>query len=756
MLTLSTHATRAAAQQPGSPSQTELDDAIREGEKTRANIPTPGTLIPRKASGVRTLEANRLEGQTNVRASAEGRVVLSQDNLSITTDKLDYDVATDLVLAPGSIRMLRGNDVITGSNLKFKVDEETGTLLSPTFLFARDPTRPTQRFDARGSAKTMNFDGPERERLFDASYTTCKINEEDWYLRVSELALDRNTNVGTGVNGTILFKGVPILHVPYMTFPLNSDRRSGFLPPSFGSSTNSGFELALPYYWNIAPNVDSTITPKIFTRRGLQIGSELRYLNRHAMGQLDLEVLANDRVSDRHRILGSIRHFQNLAQALGPGWSATINAQKVSDDAYFRDLSTRIANTAQTNLPRDALMNYASDFGNMSARVLNYQTLQDPLDPITAPYRLAPQLAFNARPARVSGVEFNTFGEFTDFRHPTLVNGRRLIVYPSAAYPMVRPYGFITPKIGYHATRYVLTANSTNYEGGTRTLPIISVDSGLAFERPANFFGKPITQTLEPRLFYLYVPYRDQSKLPEFSTSETDFNFSQIFNENLFVGGDRIADARQLTAAITTRFIENATGIERLRAALAQRYYYQPQRVGLSSSALGVEPGTQGTATRSDFLAALNGQISDKWNLDSLFQYSASANRFQKSNIAARYSDNRGRLVNFSYRFTRDSLKQIDVSTQWPFGKSAPGWTLLARVNHSLQDRRLLEGLFGVEYNHGCWEFRFVAHRFTTATNQYSNSFQIQLELKGLSKLGINPMDTIRQNIAGYRRSEDR
>jgi LPS-assembly protein len=745
------------AQQSTPPSQTELDDAIREGNKARGTIPTPSSLVPRKAAGSRILEADRIEGQTGVRASAEGRVELRQDTLRILTDRLDYDDVTDTATAPGTIRMLRGNDIITGNGLNYLVETEKGTLGSPTYFFGRDPSRPTQRYDARGSADKMNFEGPDRERLFNANYTTCKVNEEDWYLRVSELALDRSTNVGTGINGRIEFKGVPILYVPYMTFPLNSDRRSGFLPPSFGTSTAGGVEIAVPYYWNIAPNMDATITPKIFTRRGLQIGNEFRYLNRHSIGEADVEFLPNDRVLDRNRYLFSWRHFQNLDGALGlfgRGWTATVNAQKVSDDGYFRDLSTRIASTAQTNLPRDTLLNYASDVGNMSVRLLSFQTLQDPLAPIVTPYRLAPQITFNARPARISGVEFNTLGEFTDFTHPTLVNGKRFLIYPSASLAVIRPFGFFKPKLGFHFTRYDLTKNETGFSGGTRSLPIFSIDSGLAYERPLTLFGQSVTQTLEPRLFFLDVPFRNQSKLPLFSTSETDFNFAQIFNENAFVGGDRIADAKQLTAAVTTRFIENVTGIERLRAAIGQRYYFRTPQVTVSDTALGINPG--GTSTRSDFLGAVSGQVSDHWSLDSTFQYSASNNRFQQSNLAARYADDRGRLVNFSYRFTRDSLKQVDISTQWPFGKAAPGWTLLARVNHSLKDRRLLEGLFGLEYNQGCWEFRLVAHRFTTATNQYSNSIQLQLELKGLSKLGINPIDTIRQNIAGYRRSEDR
>ncbi len=744
------------AQQSTAPGQADLDRAISEGRKSSSVIPTPGTLLTRRKDEPRAIEADEIAGTNQKTLSARGSVVLRQDNVQVFADRLDYDQETDTAFAPGKMRLVRDGDGISGSDLKLRIGEEVGTLLSPTFFFGKTKMRPTQRYEARGAADSMNFEGPEKERLFGASYTTCKVGEEDWFLRVSELSLDRASNIGTGYNGRIVFKGVPILYVPYMNFPLNNERKSGLLAPTFGSSSNSGLELAVPFYWNIAPNHDATITPKIFSKRGVQVSTEARYLGEQYIGQFDSEYLPNDRKADRDRYLVSLRHYQNLTGVFGSGlpagWSSSINAQKVSDDAYFRDLSTRIANTAQTNLPRDFGVNYNSDFGNLGLRHLSFQTLQDPLAPVVTPYRLAPQITFNARPARAQGLEFNATGEFTDFLHPTLVSGRRFLLYPSVAYSLTQPYGYVTPKIGYHMTRYDLTENTSGYESTTRTLPILSLDSGLAFERATSFDGQGYTQTLEPRLFFLYVPYRDQSTIPIFSTSETDFNFSQIFSDNLFIGGDRISDAKQLTAAVTTRFIENLTGIERLRAAIGQRYSYQAQRVLLSNNT----SGTAGGVGRSDLLAAVSGQVSDQWFLDSSFQYGASQSQFQKSNLAARYNGEGGKILNISYRFTRDSLKQIDISTQWPFGSAAPGWTVLARVNHSLSDRRLIEGLFGVEYNKGCWEFRLVAHRFATATQQYSNSVQFQLELKGLSKLGINPFETIKQNIVGYKRSEDR
>jgi LPS-assembly protein len=747
----------AAAQQITTPNQAELDAAIRESLKLDRLLPTPASLMQRPPkSGPRVITADQIDGINQKNVTATGNVLLQQGNMEVRAERVDYDKDTDTMKVPGKVRMDRDGDVVTGVDLSLRVADEIGTLESPSFFFSKSVTRPTQRYEARGGAVSMKFEGEDKERLFGALYTTCKPDQDDWYLKISELALDRERNVGTGYNGLVQFKGVPILYLPYMTFPLNSERKSGFLSPTFGSSSSSGLELSVPYYVNIGPDHDATLTPKLMTKRGVQLGGEYRYLGRSFLGQLDAEYLPNDRVIERERYLFSVRHFQNLSSWSMPGWTASINAQKVSDDNYFRDLSTRIANTAQTNLPREATLYYNSFVGDLTTRFLAFQTLQDPALPVIPPYKLAPQLAFNARPNRWNGFEFNTVGEFTDFQHPTLVNGRRFLIYPSLAYPVTQPYGFMTPKIGFHATRYDLTRNTTGFESGNRTVPIVSVDSGLSFERPLMLGGGAVTQTLEPRLFFLYVPYRNQSRLPIFSTAETDFSFSQIFNENLFVGGDRISDAKQMTAAVSSSLIENATGIERLRAAIGQRYYFRPQQVTLSGTALGLSGPQQGNLSRSDLLAALSGQLSDSWFLDSSFQYSTSKTEFARSNIAARYNAEGGRILNFSYRFTRDSIKQVDISAQWPFGRTAPGWTLLTRANHSFQDHRLLEGLVGVEYNYGCWEFRLVAHRFATATQQYSNSIQFQLELKGLSKLGINPLETLRQNIPGYRRSEER
>jgi LPS-assembly protein len=305
----------------------------------------------------------------------------------------------------------------------------------------------------------------------------------------------------------------------------------------------------------------------------------------------------------------------------------------------------------------------------------------------------------------------------------------------------------VTPKVGYHYTNYKLSENNAEgFADATRSLPLASVDAGLYFDRPWQFAGRSYHQTLEPRLFYVYVPYRDQSQLPNFSTAEVDFGTNALFRENRFIGGDRVGDANQVTMAVTSRLVEPDSGLERLKATLGQIYYFEPQRVTLDAAT----PPREGS--RSDLLALVSGQVTPSFAVDASLEYETGRNRAKQLDVALRYNPRPGRVLNAAYRFTRDFVEQVDISAQWPVRE---GLNLVGRWNWSLQDRKLIEGVAGFEYNAGCWEIRAVAHRFITATQQVSTSFQIQLELSGLSRIGINPLETLRQNISGYRRSDE-
>jgi LPS-assembly protein len=690
------------------------------------------------------LEADRIEGEQDKNVNASGNVVVRQRGATIRADNLAYSVEDQKAVATGSVRLERDGDIAMGPRLVYHLDSETGEMESPTFEF---PKKDQRRVATRGNASRAELQPGNLSRLFNAQYTSCPVPRDDWFLRVGELDVDSSRNVGNAHDTTLYFLGVPIFYSPYLTFPLDNKRKTGFLAPTLGTSGKSGFEIALPYYWNIAENRDATFTPKWFTKRGLQLGGEFRYLEPTFNGQVDGEYLPHDRVAGFDRYFLGLRHAHQLPWA---GWSASLVGQKVSDDDYFRDLSTKIAATSQTNLPRDARIGYSDDIWTVMARALAYQTLQDPLAPIPIPYKIVPQLVASGIYENLGGFDARFFGEASNFRHPTLVNGQRAIAYPTVAYPLRRSYGYVTPRFGYHLTRYNLRENASGLEEASRAIPISSIDAGVYFDRPFQWGSRSFLQTLEPRAYYLYVPFRDQSKLPNFTTAEADFNFSQMFSDNRFVGGDRVGDANQLTLALTSRLIESETGLERLKAALGQVYYFETQRVTLSG-----EPPKD--AKSSDILALLSSQMSPSVSFDAGWQYTPDLGRTEKLTLAAHYLPIPGRVINAAYRYARNTpdrtqIEQVDLSTQWPIGRNI---SALARWNWSLEDRKLIEGLVGFEYNAGCWQLRAVAHRFITATQQYSTSFQIQLELSGLSRIGINPLETIRQNISGYRRTDE-
>jgi LPS-assembly protein len=535
-----------------------------------------------------------------------------------------------------------------------------------------------------------------------------------------------------------------------LSFTLHQERKSGFLTPHYGNSSNSGFELSVPYYWNMAPNRDMTLTPRVLSRRGAQLRSEMRYLEPQYNGQLDFEFLPNDNLTGIDRHLLKFNHAHTFAN----GWSGSVDLNRVSDGKYFTDLSTQIALTSQTHLVRQGVLSRGGTWGssgiyNFSALAQGWQTLQtDPLVPLIAPYSRRPQLTFTAQNQEVLRGDFDFYSSYVDFSHPTLVKGKRTVAYPSLSFPLSTPYAFITPKIGAHMTRYFLDQSTTTLPDKSRVLPTFTADSGLIFERGTNLFGKAYTQTLEPKLYYVYIPYRDQSQIPNFESGLQDINFATIYSENQFSGHDRINDANQLTLGVNSRLINPETGVEVLRAGLAQRYYFRPQQVTLP----GV-PARSNQSSRSDVLAAVSGNIAPFWTADFGWQYNTDTSQTQRVSIAARYQPQQGKVLNLSYRHQVDSFRQFDISGQWPV---AGRWNAVGRWNYSAQDKRLLEAVAGLEYDGGCWAFRVVAHRLSTATNANTSAFFVELELNGVTRIGSNPLDVIRRNVGGYTRYDPR
>lgn len=694
------------------------------------------------------LEADRLQGHDDKEIEAEGSVRLRKREQAVYADRLRYDKPQDEVTAEGKVRIEQRNDVIEGARLKFNLETERGFMDNPSYTLHKTPNlsgqRPTFRdTDGRGTAERLLFEGPGQYRAQRAQYTTCGPDRDDWYVRAGELNIDRNRNIGTARDASIVFQGVPIFYSPYLSFSLHQERKSGLLTPHYGSTTKGGTEFTVPFYWNIAPNRDATISPRVMSKRGTLLRTEFRYLDPTYLGEARVEILPDDNERNgKERHAYSIRHNHTLSG----GWYGALNLQGVSDDNYFTDLSTQIAATSQVLLPREGTLGRNGTWASngtygFSALVQRWQALQaDPLVPITPPYSRVPQLTFNASRPDVLRSDFDFQSQYVGFDHPSLVNGRRALAYPSLSLPLQTSYAHLTPKLGVNLTRYAIDPNAAGFIDQNRTLPIFSTDTGAVFERQTAFGGASLAQTLEPRLYYLYIPYRDQSRIPVFDSGQQDINFATIYSENQFAGWDRINDANQVTLGVTSRFLQSDSGAERLRVGVAQRFYFNTQRVTL--------PGVPSrTSTSSDLLAALSGTIAQHWTADAGVQYSTNFSETQRFNVGTRYQPAPGKVLNLSYRETLDSIRQTDVSAQWPVGR---GWTGLSRWNYSLREKRTLEGLVGAEYNGDCWVLRVVAHRFAITTQQSSTTFFVQLELNGVSRVGSNPLETLNRNIGGY------
>ena len=702
--------------EPGLRLDLKLDLELRPARESTGELPV-------------FVQGRKISGETGRIVNVEGDAELRKQDTVVKADTITYVPVEDELQAAGQVRVLRAGDLFTGTELKLKLDARTGHFLSAEYLLANAR--------ARGRSSVLEFLGPESYRAKDATYTTCGPGRDDWFMQVGDLKLDYGRDLGEAREAKLFFLGQQIMYLPSMTFTLNDRRKSGFLAPSFGSSVQNGQEFQTPYYWNIAPNRDMTITPRYMSKRGLQTTATFRYLGQDYRGEARAEVLPSDSQTRTTRSGFSILHQQTLA----PGLIGYLNASRVSDDTYFTDLSNRISATSQTFVPRDGYLIYSAQYYSIFARALSYQTLQDPLNPVLSPYQRLPQLIFNTRRFDVGGFDLGFTGEFNRFSHPTLVTGNRVTLNPSVSYPLLAAGGYVIPKLSLHASGYYLNNNAAGTpDTFTRSLPVVSVDSGLSFERQTSFFGGPHTQTIEPRLFYLKVPAREQSKIPVFDTGLADFNFAQIFAENVYSGPDRIADANQLTTAVTSRMLSQASGRERFRVTVGQRFYFTEQRVTL--------PGeTQRSTRSSDFLVSFSGEVAPKLTYDTTMQYDPNRRQIERISHGVRYMPEPGKTFSAAYRYRRDFLEQIDVAGQWKVGN---GWHAVGRYNYSLREGRVVEALGGVEYDGDCWVGRVVLQRFATASQRASTGIFFQLELNGLSRLGSNPLETLRRNIPGY------
>ncbi|MFZ9642872.1 MAG: LPS-assembly protein LptD [Candidatus Methylopumilus sp.] len=769
-----------------SPSTTEIDPLSFKKEADAEN-----TMIE---NGAVIIEGDRLEVQQGRTITSLGNASLKAGGNVILGDRIEYDEQNRMTHSARNASIESNDSLVKGPSFHLNIDDSTGEMPHASFfmykplmkisplgslgekLYGQNPAinndllsgvvdksmKPVngetqvvltgdnnenaepKKISSRGDAAMLFFEGESKKRLLKSRYTTCEADSDDWYIKSGQLKIDDETKTAVATNATVEFKGVPILYTPWINFPYANQRKSGLLAPTWGTTTKSGFELLTPFYWNISPNMDATLATRYLSKRGLQYQSEFRYLEDNFSGIDNIEYLPSDNASSKDRYFAKVKHQQNF----GNGWSGGVDLQKVSDDQYFSDLSTHIITTSQVNLLQQASLNYAGDVWQFGALAQKYQTL----DKVSYPYQRMPQLTLSGSKdwdwgtARIQN-QLTRFESDPNSSLPVKA-GTRFSTYPSISMPMTRPYGYITPKIGVSFTSYSLDsidpADASSYDKtASRTLPIFSLDSGLFFERDTHIVSRNYTQTLEPRLFYVYIPYQDQSRLPVFDSGLTDLNMGTLFIENQYAGNDRINNANQLSMSISSRMIDSDTGEQRLAASIGQRFYFENQKVGLPTEVFR-------SGASSDIVAAATARLINKWNIDAAWQYNTDNNETIKGNIGARYNPEPGKILNLSYRFTKDNLEQINASSQWPLGNS---YYALARMNYSLREKNMIEGLAGIEYDAGCWQSRFVLQRVQTATSNANYAIFFQLELGGMASIGSNPLQLINRNIPGYKSS---
>jgi LPS-assembly protein len=704
------------------------------------------------------LQAREVRGRPDLETVAEGDAEFRRGNLVIRADRLSYDQADDLARALGHVRISRDGNVYSGPELQLKVQRFEGFFQSPTYFLGRT--------GAGGSAERIDFLDDQRAVATNATYTSCGIDGSGapvWVLSAGSVKLDLEANEGIARDAVLRFYGVPILAAPTLSFPLSEARKSGWLPPSIALDSTSGLQVAIPFYWNFAPNRDATLTPSVSARRGVGLDTELRYLEPTYHGETDLNLLPYDGLARRSRYSLRVAHDSSFERdAL-----LQVRVHRVSDDDYWKDFPRDPASVTPRLLGSD--LQVSRPFGDWTsyARMQGWQVLQtaDPTSRIEAPYERVPQIGSRYAGRYGPGLDVAFEGEFNRFVTPDnnasgpRSNGLRLHALGNISRPLVTPGWTFVPKLAFNAAAYSLDQPVANVRGNaSRVIPTLSLDSAWTFERDATWFGRAVRQTLEPRLLFVNTPYVQQSDLPNFDAAAKDFNYESVFSDNLFSGVDRVSDAHQLTAGVTTRFLDPDTGAEALRLGIAQRYLFRDQRV---------TPDLLPSTKRfSDVLLFGSTSLVRNWNLDASVQYSPDNTRAERSIVGVRYSPGPFRTVSATYRLTRGLTEQMEIGWQWPVYGAAPSESgtrggsggacqgslyAVGRTSYSMRDSRIIDSIFGFEYDAGCWIGRIVAERLSTGRSDATTRLLFQLELVGLSKLGSYPLQVLKDNIPGYR-----
>ena len=703
------------------------------------------------------LIGDTLSGNANKETEVEGNAQLRKSDTVISADHLRYEQSTDRLRATGKVVIERNERVYTGSHLDLDVGRFEGFFTDITYSLGPEK--------GHGEALRADFADSKHMTAKQGTYTTCRRQPgpqwvPDWVLTAGQLEIDNEQEIGIAQSAYLEFQGVPIFPVPPFSFPITEKRKSGLLPPLFGLDTASGITLSTPYYLNIAPNYDLMLTPNFMTTRGVNTEGQARYLEPSYSGDFKFSYMPNDLLRDSDRWGVGLIHSGQVQSPVGNiGISANIN--RVSDNDYWSDFSASpiltngvLAGGTPRTLPADLSAFWGRGDLSSMLKIQKWQGLQ-----VTPPYDRVPQWTLRYAQTNVFGLDWSIDTDLTRFegdisamRQP---NAQRAFSLAQFSYPFIWPALYVTPKVQAHVAGYQFDSVLNNQQSASSVVSTFSVDSGLTFERNAEFFGVKYLQTLEPRAFYVYTPYVDQGLLPNYDTAATDLNLTSVFTENAFIGHDKISDNNLLTIGLTTRLLNPDSGAQVASFGVAQRWRFDEQKVTLL-------PGQPSSSTGlSDILLGSRVNLGNQWVLDASAQYNLQTDAAVRSVIGGRYHPGDFQTVNLSYLLQRNASEQVDLSWQWPLDRLW-GWADrktdtdsgryygLGRLSYSLRDDKLVDSLLGLEYDAGCWISRVVLTE-TVLTRQTSNTkLMFQLEFVGFTRLGIDPFKSLTDGIARY------
>jgi len=729
------------AQSPAHADEQPCPSSVSEAQVRPAATPPAPKTDP--ATAKTEITGDKVEYNIHGHMVLSGNVLMQQGDRRIRADYLEYDAAKQHAAVKGGVEYsdplltLRGN---SGTYSPALGADFEGTQFEL-------PSR-----GARGAARNLKVEGNGKVTLEDVSFTTCPADKPSWQIEAKSIVLDTHAQQGTGRGTKVEFQGVPILYAPWFSFPISDQRKSGFLFPNVGGSSRSGAELEVPYYWNIRPNLDFTASPVYYSKRGIDLGGELRYLTRRQRGAFEFNYLPHDDAyaseqadanpgvpvdADRWRL--KLNHLAEL-----PGdWRFHIDATDVSDTDYFENFEKGPEGTSIAFAERLAELSYRDEHFNVRAQVQDFQTIDEELADDQRPYTRAPRILASGDWGRGGALEYGFDSELVDFERSTGVTGWRFDVVPHVGLDWSAPGFFVRPSVGYRYTQYALDGQAPGLDDSpSRALPIATLDAGLVFERSSGSHGQR-RLTLEPRALYLYTPFRAQDQLPVFDTGLPDLNLVQLFRTNRFVGADRVNDANQVAFGLTSRLLDSANGTQYLAVSVGEAYYFDTPRVVLPD-----EPVQE--RNTSDFIAQVSLTAYKNWNIEAGLQWDPEDSNTERSQIRVQYRPNGEHVINVGYRFQRERIEQAEVSGAWSLGKR---WNAFGRFVYSMLDEKTLDEFAGFEYKACCFKIRGVARRSVSNRDGSSeSSFYVQLELNGLASVGTSADAFLERTIRGYSR----